>query len=91
MQTPSRDTISTLCRIVQEAGLREDHHSIGDLRDFIRDRKSDLEQVDDALVWVMQDNQLTTSMLLGPAIKEVSTKAAEAALEKARESTTGRE
>ena len=88
METPSRDTISTLCRLVKEAGLREDHHSIGSLLDFIRSQKSELEEVEAALVWVMQDNQVTTSMYLGPAIKELSTRAAEAALEEARESTT---
>lgn len=84
MQTPTRDTISTLCRIIKEAGLREDHHSIAKLLEYIELRRWELEQVQAALVWVMQDDAVTVSMLLGPAIKELSTKAAEAALEEAR-------
>ena len=91
MQTPTRSTINALCRLVREEGFREEHHSIGTVLELIRNRKSELEQVEDAILWLMQDNKVTISMYLGPAIKQLSRKAAEAALEEAKQSTTGRE
>lgn len=91
MLTPTRNTITALCRIIQERQFRADHHSIGNLLDLIRDQKDELERVEDALLWVMQDNEVTISMFIGAAIGLLSARAAEAALEEARQSTTGRE
>lgn len=88
METPTRDTISTLCHIVQEAGFRDDHHNVAQLLGYIEVHRWQLEQVEAALRWVMQDDAVTISMLLGPAIRELSRKAAEASLEESRESTT---
>ena len=85
MQTPTRSTINALCRIVKEANFRDEHHDIGCVLELIRNRKSELEQVEAAILWLMQDNKVTISMYLGPAIKQLSHKAAEAALEEARE------
>lgn len=88
MTIPTRNTITALCRLVQERQLRADHHSIGNLLDFIRDQKDELERVEDALLWLMQDNQVTVSMYLGPAIELLSKRAAEAALEESRKQQT---
>ncbi len=86
MTTPTRNTISVLCRLVNEAQFGVEHHNIGKLLDFIRKRKDELELVEDALLWLMQDNEVTHSMFLGPAIKELSRRAAEEALKEAGES-----
>lgn len=90
MTTPTRHTITALCRIVKETQLREDHHNIGKLLDFIRDRKDELGRIEEALLWLMQDNEVTISMYIGPAIEQLSKRAAEAALEESRESSTGK-
>ena len=85
MTTPTRSTINALCRIVKEANFRDEHHNIGTVLDLIRNRKSELEQVEAAILWLMQDNKVTISMYLGPAIEHLSSRAAQAALEEARE------
>ncbi len=86
MQTPTTDTIRILYEQINEAGLANAGDNIGDLLDFIRRKKAELQLADDGLMWLLRDNGVTHSMLIAPAIEKLSREMAEASLAEARES-----
>lgn len=86
MQTPTTDTLRILYEQTNGGGFREEHHNVGNLLDFIRKQIAELQQAEETLIWLMRDDQVTISTLIGPAMNRLTTEIAEACLAEARES-----
>lgn len=86
MLTPTVETIRILYEQIKAAELSSADRNIGDLLDFIRRKKAELQQAESGLMWLLRNGGVTHSLFIGPAIEQLSREAAEASLAEARES-----